>query len=362
MFLRNCWYVIAWDYEVAAGALVPRRVMDEAIVLFRRADGSLVALEDRCAHRFAPLSSGRLEADGVRCLYHGLKFAPDGKCIEVPGLDQPIPAQACVRRFGVVERNSWIWVWMGDPASADPALIPESVGLQNPDFVVKSGQLDYQANYMLINDNLTDLSHLSYVHAASFGADHQWSTIRPTIETLERGIRVSRWVPDSPPIPPLGEAANRKTVDIWASYDFLAPGLFLMYTALYEAGTAKRLSGGAPPADLRSLHSNFTSQAVTPTSKNTARYFFCWGPHRSQGDEAMAQLMLDIAAQAFQEDKQIIEAQQRIIDLDPGRAVLPLPADRGPLQFQRVMRRLVQAEEGTSGRVPDSGGSRAAHV
>jgi len=344
MFLRNCWYVIAWDYEIPAGKLVPRRVMDDPIVLYRRQDGSLVALEDRCVHRLAPLSLGRLEGDDVRCMYHGMRFAPDGHCNDVPGLTQAIPDRACVRTYPVQERNSWVWVWLGDAAKADPALIPESVGLEHPEFVVKSGQLDYQADYMLINDNLTDLSHLSFVHANSFGADLQWSTTRPEVEALPRGIRVSRWVEGSPPIPPLGDAASHSSVDIWSSYEFMVPGLFLMYTALFPTGTAKRLNSGPPPDDLVSLHSNFTSQAVTPTSPGTARYFFAWGPRRSQGDAAMAQLMLDIAQGAFLEDKVMIEAQQKVMSLDTGRGVMPLPADRGPLLYHRILQKLIDAE------------------
>lgn len=148
-------------------------------------------------------SLGRLEGDDVRCLYHGLRFAPNGRCNEIPGLEQAIPDRACVRKFPVEERNSWVWVWMDNEARADTSLIPTSVGHGHPEYVVKSGYLDYDAYYMLINDNLTDLSHLSYVHAASFGADLQWSSVRPKIEALERGIRVSRWIPGSPPIPPL---------------------------------------------------------------------------------------------------------------------------------------------------------------
>jgi vanillate O-demethylase monooxygenase subunit len=342
--LSNCWYVIAWDHELTPGNLISRRVMDEAIVLFRRPDGSVAALEDRCVHRLAPLSLGRIEADSVRCLYHGLRFAADGRCIEIPGHTQQIPDKACVRSFPVVEAHSWIWVWMGDPEVADQALIPKAVGLRDERFVLKGGYLDYAANHALINENLTDLSHLSYVHASSFGADLKWAETRPKVEALERGVRVSRWIQGSPPIPPLGDAAGHAEVDIWSTYDFLAPGVFLMFTGLYVAGTAERLHGSAPPEGFASLHSNFTSQAVTPTSPNTSRYFFGWGPARSQGDEAMAQQMLDIALQAFNEDKTIIEAQQRVMDLDRTRIPMPLPADRGPILYQRILKRLIEQE------------------
>ena len=59
MFVRNCWYVIAWDHEVPKEGLFSRTVLGEAILLYRVGDGRVVALRDRCCHRLAPLSKGR---------------------------------------------------------------------------------------------------------------------------------------------------------------------------------------------------------------------------------------------------------------------------------------------------------------
>ena len=99
MFVRNCWYVIAWDHEIppeqANGKIFTRTVLGEPIVVYRTgarqaaANGTgtgFVALADRCCHRGAPLSKGRLEGDNLRCGYHGLLFNPQGQCIEVPGM------------------------------------------------------------------------------------------------------------------------------------------------------------------------------------------------------------------------------------------------------------------------------------
>ncbi len=86
MFIRNCWYVIAWEHEIGTDALFSRRVLDEPILVYRTSNGALAALEDRCCHRLAPLSLGRKEGDCVRCGYHGLKFDASGRCIDVPGL------------------------------------------------------------------------------------------------------------------------------------------------------------------------------------------------------------------------------------------------------------------------------------
>jgi vanillate O-demethylase monooxygenase subunit len=87
MFLRNCWYVAGWSYDIATDSLVSRTILGEPIALYRKANGGVVALEDRCCHRLAPLSRGRIEGDDLRFMYHGLKFAPSGKCVEVPGQD-----------------------------------------------------------------------------------------------------------------------------------------------------------------------------------------------------------------------------------------------------------------------------------
>ena len=83
MFLRNCWYVAGWSHHIAADSLVSRTMLGEPIVLYRKADGGVVALEDRCCHRLAPLSRGRIEGNDLRCMYHGLKFAPSGRCLSL---------------------------------------------------------------------------------------------------------------------------------------------------------------------------------------------------------------------------------------------------------------------------------------
>src|SRR5262249_53285941 len=154
----------------------------------------MVALENRCCHRHAPLSRGRKEGDDLRCMYHGLKFAPSGKCIEIPQQDI-IPSTAVVRSYPVVEQDCWMWVWMGDPALAERALIPRALNHNDPDWLTLTGELAYDANYELINDNLLDLSHLSYVHQSTLGRNSMsWGESRPRTTRLQRGLRIERCV------------------------------------------------------------------------------------------------------------------------------------------------------------------------
>src|SRR5574338_468475 len=106
MFVKNAWYVAAWDHELGRD-LLRRVILGEPVVLYRRADGGPVALEDRCCHRQAPLSRGKLIGDIVQCPYHGLQFAPDGRCVKVPSQER-VPPSARVRAYPVVEKNHWI--------------------------------------------------------------------------------------------------------------------------------------------------------------------------------------------------------------------------------------------------------------
>ena len=97
MWLRNCWYVIAWGHEIPAAdapQLFTRTVLGEPVLVYRQADGGLVALEDRCCHRHAPLSMGRREGDCVRCGYHGLKFDAQGQLRGDRPASKSVPARA----------------------------------------------------------------------------------------------------------------------------------------------------------------------------------------------------------------------------------------------------------------------------
>ncbi len=116
----NAWYAAGWDAEIKQ-ALLPRTICGKHVVMYRKGDGEVVALEDACWHRLVPLSKGRLDGDTVVCGYHGLKYNAQGRCTFMPS-QETINPSACVRAYPVVERHRFIWLWMGDPALADPAL------------------------------------------------------------------------------------------------------------------------------------------------------------------------------------------------------------------------------------------------
>ncbi len=344
MFVRNCWYVAGWDKDLPPDELIARTIINEPIVLYRTGDGSVVAFADRCCHRLAPLSQGRIEGDDLRCLYHGLKFDRTGRCIEIPG-QESIPPSACVTSHPAVEKHSWIWVWMGDPALADAALIPPVIGSDDPSWNLRRGLVNYEANYLLINDNLTDFSHVAYLHRDSFVTSEQYARTRPSITPLAHGLRVQRWLTG----PPRSDAEipihRRSDGEWWQTYDIVAPGVLGMHTVTCPRGTADRFGRNAPDLGLFTpLAENFTSQAVTPITDRTSRFYFSWGPRAGEGSDPIADDMLTVAYRAFSEDEQMIDGQQKIIDMSPDVAMLNTSLDQGPNLMRSIIDRLLRAE------------------
>jgi phenylpropionate dioxygenase-like ring-hydroxylating dioxygenase large terminal subunit len=342
MFLRNCWYVAGWSHHFPENTLVPRRLLGEPVVLYRKQDGGVVALEDRCCHRLAPLSKGRQEGDELRCMYHGLKFAASGQCVEIPG-QSIVPPHARVRAYPVVEQDCWVWLWMGDPTLADPALVPQALGHGDPGWWMQTGQLEYEANYQLINDNLLDLAHLSYVHENTLGRNSMaWANSKPKVERITRGLRISRWVVNNPAPKYLDQPQGMLT-DMWTSYDYMAAGVFLLRTRSYAPGMAAACGNEAPTAE--PLWTTLTSQAVTPIDERRTIYYYSGVLQKSFASEAQSLAQFAVFERAFAEDNAMIEAQQRVIAATAEPRMLGTSSDHALNQFRRLMDELIEGDQ-----------------
>lgn len=339
MFIRNMWYVAAWTTELNDAPL-SCTIINEPIVIWRRADRGLVAMEDRCAHRHAPLSLGRVEGDAIRCMYHGLKFDSVGQCLELPGSDRP-PACA-IRTFPVVEKNSWIWIWMGNAAGADEHDIPAAYGLDDPKWLMNASAIDYAADYQLLNDNLTDLSHLDFVHENSLGTStgYDWHRAQPKVTTGDKGLTVTRWLG---PQHAKDDGPASKS-DTFNRYRYHLPGIFVMHTKMFPHGAAEASGFGDPGAP--PLMELVEQQAVTPVGPGRSRYFFATGIGSQYGVPADAVERRAIADRAFAEDQVMIEAQQRIWDLTtPDKPKCFIPSDKAPSIFRRLILRRIELEQ-----------------
>jgi phenylpropionate dioxygenase-like ring-hydroxylating dioxygenase large terminal subunit len=345
MYVRNCWYVAAWSHEIEPQALFTRTILNEPILLMRTSSGDVVALDNRCCHRGAPLSIGRREGDCGRCLYHGLKYDPSGACVEIPGQAQ-VPAHVRVKTYPVVERNRWVFVWMGDPARADLALLPDNSANDSPEVDYLPEYIDYQVNYLWIADNLMDFSHLSYVHEATLGGSPGIAQSKPQNIPIERGLRVIRHVRDVPPAPyhrKFGDFTGN--VDRWFHYDFLVPGILLMHSGLKPPGRPWDDFEGA--LHLRSC------QALTPETDDSTHYFFMQGQEFARGNREVTESIRNSLVAAFAEDRAMITAQVELLKRAPMK-MIPIHADAGLNQFRALVRRMVEAEAQEQSASPDA--------
>jgi phenylpropionate dioxygenase-like ring-hydroxylating dioxygenase large terminal subunit len=337
-FLRNTWYVAAWSHEVTSTGFLARIITGTPLVFWRDSAGQIVALHDRCCHRAAPLSKGRREGNCIRCMYHGLVFDGTGRCVEIPSQDF-IPPAAKVRAFPVVERFKWIWVWMGDAEKADASLIPDTHYLDDKGWRGTPGYLHYDANYLLITDNLLDFSHLSYVHETTLGGSSKYAGLRPKVTRSKRSVRVERWLIDDEPAPFL---RNLKTwagnVDRWNIYDVMLPGVMLMDSGSAPTGT------GAPEGNRVDAALFFGCQAVTPETSESSHYFFQQSHGFALDDLRVTENLRQSVLDGFQEDKEIILAQQRALALDAVTPMLAMRMDAALASFRTLLEKTIAEE------------------
>lgn len=337
MFVRNAWYVAATAAECDAERPLGRTLLGEKVVLFRTPEGQPVALEDRCCHRLAPLSLGDIEAGGLRCRYHGMKFDATGRCVEIPGQPE-IPAAMCVRSFPLVERHGFLWIWLGDVSRADPALIVDCHWNNAPGWPTASGYIHYKANYQLIADNLLDFSHLTFVHRTTL-ANSGFPNARADVVPFDRGIRLYREMLNCDPSP-LHRMAGRFNgkVDFWNRQIWWLPSVFENWAGSAEAG------GEGPPHEREgALHFRHFS-LLTPETEKSTHYFWihpCLFPH---GDASLIGAVGEGIQTAFAEDRWMIEAQQQVMDQAPDVKPKGIASDVALNRVRNMIQQLIKNE------------------
>jgi len=339
MFLKNCWYVAAWSSDVGR-TLRAETLLTEEIVLYRRVDGSPVALENACPHRKLPLSEGQLVDDTIVCGYHGLTFDGTGTCVDAPTQRGTIPKRAVIKSYPAVDRYRLLWVWMGDPDKADPDLILDIPNFDNPNWgYTDGGVMDIDCNYLWVCDNLLDPSHVAWVHVSSFagaGTDDGPLDVAKT----NNGVIVSRWIYGQPPSPYYAGLVEFEGVcDRLQHYEMVVPGIGLNMSIYGPAGTG---GPGRPHTDKTLV--NISYNFMTPINADRTRYF--WFQHRNTHphDKAVSERMNAGARMAFEEDRAVLEKVHLGMKA-PATPYIDLGLDAGAKRFRLMMSRLIEAEQ-----------------
>ena len=329
MFLVNQWYAAALGRELTDRPLA-RTICDVPVVMFRTATGKVAALEDRCPHRYAPLSAGQCAGETIACAYHGLEFDPTGACVLIP--HQPnIPPKMRVRSYPFIERWGWVWIWLGDPALADPDTIPAYAWFGAREWHSFQRHYYVKANWELCADNLLDLSHTPFIHKKTVGVP-EMATI--PVETSVEGNRViqRRVMSQVTPSPFVAEWGNfkgkidRRATVIWE------PAGNIHAELLYE--------------DAENSITLRLTNPLTPETERTTHVWFAWSRNfgSDADDDAMALRFQEQSFAVMAEDVSFMEIQQEGLDRAGSFEPVAIRADATLIQARRIVERLRHEE------------------
>jgi phenylpropionate dioxygenase-like ring-hydroxylating dioxygenase large terminal subunit len=340
----NAWYHAAWMNEVGDKPLA-RTLLNEDVVLFRDAAGNAAALEDRCCHRATPLRLGEVTELGLQCGYHGMTFDAGGTCVSIPG-QEAIPAAACVRSYPVVEKQEIIWIWMGDPELADESkLLVDFPWLDDHEnWPHYHGMYEIDCNYVLLVDNLMDLTHIPFIHRNTIGGGSQQGQVNASMDITptETGVHYIRWMENIVPPPTYVRGAGFDEgvmVDRWQEFEFVVPSTVVQWTGALPVGRGARENreqdGGF---NLRLYH------GATPRTEDSCYYF--WSPLNGYkpGDVEATKMLHKEIEVTFDEDLEFLESQHACVVANPAQPMVNIKHDKARIQANRALERMINAE------------------
>lgn len=334
--VRNGWYVAGFGSELADKPIA-RTIVGQPVALYRKADGAAVAVGGRCPHRNFPLGKSCVRGDEIVCGYHGIAFGPDGQCTEIPAQGH-VPRSYRIPTYPLVEHGMWLWIWPGDPALADPALLPdlEEIGFAGPGWSAEPlFAHEVACRYQLLNDNLLDLTHLAFLHGTSIGVREN-ATV-PEETTQEPGVlRSRRYIKGAQATPVIVQRRGfAGKVDQVVGMDFYLPG--------FHAGIGDHMIGedeGERAGE--TLQRSRVFHAVTPATHDTCHYFFGMASLQERIDVESSRRFL---GPVIDEDIFASEEIEKMIRLVGGRPTeLMIKSDHNAVLGRRMLQAMMDDE------------------
>lgn len=333
--LRDYWYVAALSSHVDR-SLRDRWILGESIVLFRKEDGTPVALQNRCAHRSFPLSKSVLTGDTIACGYHGIEYDATGACVAVPCQDT-VPSNLMVKGYPIAERAPFIWIWMGDPAKADTTLIvPELDFFADPSWTTAvHGYYPLKCNYLAMHENLLDLTHFPFLHGEKAGTI-EYAKSPFDVETSGDRVRIIRQMKASrlarERAMQLGIEAGHR-VDQTSETLFAGPALNVGHSLIEDLDAA--------PGARKTFKSEII-HALTPASQTETHYFWVSARNFAVEDLEMNGIAYARSSQTFTEDVEAMEAIEDILarEVRPDFHEISVRGDKAGLRMRTIVARL----------------------
>ena len=324
MIERMLWHPVALSTDLADNP-VAVQLLNENIVLWRDAQGRAHAWADKCPHRGAKLSLGRVEVDAqgassLECAYHGWQFDGTGHCTLVPALPSFAPPPAhCANTFTAHEAYGLVWVQLDAAQTKLPAFAAHADAHLRK---VHCGPYDVATSAPRVVENFLDMAHFGFVHQGYLGARDTAAQADYAVERTMHGIRATgcrAWQPQS-------HANASQGSDVSYTYEVVSP-----YCAqLAKVPDVRSAMASGKPVEWRESIALW----VCPVSPETSRVWFTM----AVADFATAAAELqNFQNTIFMQDKPILESQTPArLPLDL-RAELHTTADKASSAYRRYL-------------------------
>ena len=312
---RTLWHPVAQSSEVVDAPLSVQ-LLNEAVVLWRNADGLAQAFVDRCPHRGARLSMGRVENGHLECPYHGWQFSSGGQCIKVPAVpDFTPPASQRVKAFEVQEAYGLVWVRLEAGDSQLPVFAAESDEHLRK---VNCGPYDVAASAPRIIENFLDMSHFGFVHEGWLGSRDATAIAAYTVETTATGVLAT----GCKAVQPQSNLHSTQAAEVEYTYEVTAP---------YSAVLTKIPEEGSSKQGWREQIGLF----ICPITPETSRVWFRLAVADFESTDEQLQTFQHTI---FVQDQPVLESQlPKALPLDP-RAEMHSAADRMSSAYRRFLK------------------------
>lgn len=162
-FLRTFWHPVIPVKDIPAGTTKPLRIMGEDFTLYRGESGEVHAVANRCAHRGTQLSTGWVEGECIRCLYHGWKYDAAGQCVEQPDEDSKFAHRIKIRSYPARTYLGLVFVYFGPD---EPPELPRLNSFEGDDGILETDSYQWPCSYL--NGHENDSYHGNWVHREQY--------------------------------------------------------------------------------------------------------------------------------------------------------------------------------------------------
>lgn len=333
---RDCWYVVAITAEVGYG-FTARRVLDTPVVLFRLSDGSIAALEDRCAHRPYPLSAGRREDDFIVCGYHGCTYDATGRWVSVPSQDNP--PSAGVRAFPVVERGPFVWIWAGTAGGERLRPPPATPWLHGDGWASVGERREVAAGLPLLHEHYLDLTNVFSMHPEMVPPGIEALPPLEDVEVSELSVSYRRELPEAPLAPWEAAVTGLDGATASTSFGRTETGTFVTPGLHKQTYTISGPNG--PELELVRTH------GFTPRSSGVTHVFLQISWRGASVSPDVGERLIEVFHAMADRDVAVLETVQRCLDEDPvPRRYVNVKADRAAVRARRILTAMVEDERG----------------